>query len=119
MWKYHHNVAHSMSAICLVGDVGPLKSLFAGMDIEDMKTESLCTVVLVNLCEMVFFWFGSWSSVGSRITDILLFLLRFSFTSSTSSSVCRITVHPGGIAEWCISRLADLKVYPPKTGVTM
>jgi hypothetical protein len=30
-----------------------------------------------------------------------------------------MTVHPGGIAEWCRSRFVDLKVKPPKTGVTV
>lgn len=99
LWKYHHSVAHSIRAICLVGDVGPLKSLLDGIDIDEMNTVSFCTVVRANLCDIVRFWLGSESSVGSRITDILLFLLMFSSISSTSSSVWSTTVHPGGMAE--------------------
>ncbi len=40
-------------------------------------------------------------------------------SSSTSSSVCKFTVHPGGIAEWWRSRFVDLKLKPPKTGVML
>lgn len=40
LWKYQQSVAQSIMAICLVGDAVFLKSELAGIDIEDMKSES-------------------------------------------------------------------------------
>ena len=42
-----------MSAMCRVGDVGLLKSAVAGMEIEDMNSESPCTVGFVKRCVTV------------------------------------------------------------------
>lgn len=44
LWKYQHNVAHSIMAICRVGEALLLKSVLAGWDMEDMKRESLWMV---------------------------------------------------------------------------
>lgn len=103
-------------ASCLVGELGCLKSLFEGIEIEEMNTESLCSVGRVKRCVTV--CVATYLGISSGSLGILLLRRILSSTSSTSSSVCRITVHPGGKAEWCISRLVDLKVKPPKTGVT-
>lgn len=43
-WKYHHKVAHSIIAICRVGDVAGLKSVLLGFEMEEMKRKSLDNV---------------------------------------------------------------------------
>ena len=95
-------------AICRVGDEGVLKSEEEGMEIEERKSESCCKVGRVNLCTTVCFVFAS--SSGGFEMAILLLLLNLSSISSTSSSVWRMTVHPGGKAEWWTSRELDLKL---------
>ncbi len=87
----------SIRAICLVGELLILKSELEGIEIEDRKSESFCKVGLVNRWAMVCFVDNS--SKGSRYNDILLRLRTRSSVASTSSSVCSITVHPGGKAE--------------------
>jgi len=111
-------VAHNIIAVDLVGEWGALKSLLDGMEMDERYSESFCNVGLVNRCVTVCLG-GGVSSGTSWVRLTLLFLRILSSTSSTSSTVCRITVHPGGKAEWCRSRLLDLKVKPPKMGETV
>ena len=82
---------------------------------EEINSESRCAVGLENRWTTVCFCGGSSDSFLSRLTEVL-FLLS---SSSIASSVCTITVHPGGIGEWCRSRFVDLNVKPPNTGVTV
>jgi hypothetical protein len=103
-------------AICLVGEAVFLKSKLEGIDIEEMNIESRCAVGFENRWTTVCFCGGSSDSFVSELMSTLLFLLS---SSSIVSSVCTITVHPGGIGEWCTSRFVDLKVKPPNTGVTV
>lgn len=101
LWKYQYNVDQSIRAICLVGEPLNLKSELEGMEMDDRNRESFRRVGLVNRCVIVCFVDNS--SRGSRYSDILLRRGRRSSLSSTSSSVCNITVHPGGKAELCRS----------------
>lgn len=97
LWKYQHSVAQSIMAMWRVGEALFLKSVLAGCDMDDMKSESLWTVGRVKRWATICFWGGSSWSFARWLREILLFLRSGSV--STSSSVWRTTVQPGGIAE--------------------
>ena len=107
-WKYQYNVAHSIIAICLVGDVAGLKSTLLGFEMEDMKRLSRCSVGLLKRWMWLLFRGRYGSSSFSELES-----------GSSSSSDSIIIVHPGGKTERWIVRSFALKDKPANTGDTV
>jgi hypothetical protein len=120
-WKYQYRVAQSIMAIWRVGLAAGLNSLLEGLEMDEMKRLSWCSVGLVKewMCGR-----GSAGCSGPLAAGVLPWASAgpsslFRSSVSALSSVWMTMVQPTGNAlVWVLSSF-DLKKSPAKTGITV